>query len=241
MQNLELRKYLMQATEPYNIIMEGKLLSQFETYYQLLTEWNEKINLTAITDPEGVAVKHFADSLTFFECIHTVPECASLLDVGTGAGFPGVVIKIVRPDIKLTLLDSLNKRFLFLRELLNQLGLDATFVQGRAEEYGQDIEMRESYDFVVSRAVARLNVLSEYCLPFTRLSGHFVAFKGGDCADEVRDAAKAIQTLGGKLTKVHSFELPLNGGSRSLVEIEKVQPTPDKYPRNNGKIKSKPL
>lgn len=240
MQNVELRKYLKKATKDYSLIMEGRILSQLETYYQLLVEWNEKINLTAITDPQGVAVKHFADSLAFYN-YYGFPEGASVIDIGTGAGFPGVVLKIVRPDIKLTLLDSLNKRFLFLKELLSQLNLDATFIQGRAEEYGQSIDNRESYDFAVSRAVAQLNTLSEYCLPYVRLSGKFVAFKGSNCEEEVQNAKHAIQTLGGKLNAVHTFELPLNGAGRSFVEIEKVQPTPDKYPRNNGKIKSKPL
>ena len=239
MQNNELRNYLYEATGNSPMI-DDTVLSRFEKYYELLLEWNEKINLTAITDPKGVAVKHFADSLSFFDYF-TLPEGASVIDIGTGAGFPGVVLKIVRPDIKLTLLDSLNKRFLFLRELMSQLGLEAQFVQGRAEEYGQDLNQRECYDFAVSRAVAQLNTLCEYCLPFVRLSGTFVAFKGGSCEEEVEIARRAIQVLGGQLKNVYSFVLPLEGGSRSLVEIEKIQPTPDKYPRNNGRIKAKPL
>lgn len=239
MQNNELRKYLYEATGDSPMI-DNAVLSRFEKYYELLLEWNEKINLTAITDPKGVAVKHFADSLSFFDYF-TLPEGASVIDIGTGAGFPGVVLKIVRPDIKLTLLDSLNKRFFFLRELMSQLGLEAQFVQGRAEEYGQDLNHRECYDFAVSRAVAQLNTLCEYCLPFVRLSGTFVAFKGGSCEEEVEIARRAIQVLGGQLKNIYSFELPLEGGSRSLVEIEKIQPTPDKYPRNNGRIKAKPL
>ena len=239
MENNELRKYLYEATGDSPMI-DNAVLSRFEKYYELLLEWNEKINLTAITDPKGVAVKHFADSLSFFDYF-TLPEGASVIDIGTGAGFPGVVLKIVRPDIKLTLLDSLNKRFLFLRELMSQLGLEAQFVQGRAEEYGQDLNQRECYDFAVSRAVAQLNTLCEYCLPFVRLSGTFVAFKGGSCEEEVEIARRAIQVLGGQLKNVYSFVLPLEGGSRSLVEIEKIQPTPDKYPRNNGRIKAKPL
>ena len=237
---MEIKPILEKAIEAYSIKLRPQQYSQLELYYQLLLQWNEKINLTAITDPQGVAVKHFADSLAFFY-FFTVPEGASVIDVGTGAGFPGVVLKIARPDIRLTLLDSLNKRFLFLRELMAQLGLDATFVPGRAEELGQEIDCREGYDFAVSRAVAQLNILSEYCLPFVRLSGRFVAFKGGDCAEEVARAKQAIAILGGKLSEVHAFELPLGGGSRSLVVAEKVRPTPDKYPRNNGRIKSKPL
>ena len=241
MQNNELIKYLRMATDNYGLKIDEALLSQFDLYYRLLVEWNEKINLTAITDPEGVAVKHFADSLAFFEYISDIPEGASLIDIGTGAGFPGVVIKLIRPDIRLTLLDSLKKRFLFLKELTSRLGIEAEFVQGRAEELGQDLDYRESFDFVVSRAVARLNVLSEYCLPFARLSGRFIAFKGGDFEQELDEARKAVQILGGKLDKAQSFELPLGGGSRSLIVIEKIQPTPEKYPRVNGRIKAKPL
>ena len=214
---MKMRDYLIAALEGYKIKLNETQLNQLDTYYKLLVEWNEKINLTAITDPQGVAVKHFADSLSVFNYLD-IPQNARLIDVGTGAGFPGIVLKIARPDINLTLLDSLKKRFLFLEALLNDLALEAEFVQGRAEEYGQDLDMRESYDLVVSRAVAQLNTLSEYCLP-----------------------KRAIQTLGGKLIKIHSFELPNNGGTRNLVEIEKINPTPDKYPRPNGKIKSKPL
>ena len=238
---MEIKELLQKAISNYSIDLTDKQYDQFELYYNLLVEWNEKINLTAITDPQGVAVKHFADSLLFFEHIKNIKESASVIDIGTGAGFPGVVLKIYRPDIKLTLLDSLQKRFLFLTDLLNKLDLEATFLQGRAEEYGKDDKLRESYDFAVSRAVAQLNTLSEYCLPFVRLSGRFVAFKGGSCEDEIHSANRAIQILGGKLIKAHSFDLPMNGGSRTLAEIEKVQPTPDKYPRSNGKIKSKPL
>lgn len=237
---MEMKKLLEKALADYQLMLHPQKYSQFEIYYRLLVEWNEKMNLTAITDPVGVAVKHFADSLAFFNYF-TLPQGARVIDVGTGAGFPGVCLKIVRPDINLTLLDSLNKRFLFLKELLTQLNLEAEFLQGRAEEYGQDMNYRESYDFAVSRAVAKLNVLNEYCLPFVRLSGTFVAFKGGDSKDEVESAKRSIQALGGRLKEVHTFELPFEGGSRSLVEIEKIQPTPDKYPRSNGKIKSKPL
>ena len=155
-----LQEYLKQATEGYDVRMTADQLDQFDTYYRLLVEWNQRINLTAITDPEGVAVKHFADSLSFFNYC-TIPEGGAVIDIGTGAGFPGIVLKIVRPDIQLTLLDSLKKRFLFLEDLLSSLGLEATFLQGRAEVYGQNLNYRGSYDVAVSRAVAQLNTLSE--------------------------------------------------------------------------------
>lgn len=237
---MKLQETLCSAIQPFGLELTQEQLAQFELYYKLLTEWNEKINLTAITDPEGVAVKHFADSLSLFHYID-VPQHAKVIDVGTGAGFPGVVMKIFRPDIELTLLDSLKKRFLFLDDLLSQLGYSAKQIQGRAEEYGQSFGERETYDLCVSRAVAQLNTLSEYCLPFVRLSGNFIAFKGSNAETEVESAKRGIGILGGKVKAVHTFTLPYDGGSRSLVVTEKVKPTPDQYPRNNGKIKSKPL
>ncbi len=237
---MQMREILISATADYKTQLTEENLSKFEVYYKLLKEWNEKINLTAITDADGVAVKHFVDSLSVLNYCN-IPQNAKVLDVGTGAGFPGVVLKIVRPDIQLFLLDSLKKRFLFLDALLSELDLDADFLQGRAEEYGQDIDLRESFDLVVSRAVAQLNTLSEYCLPFVKLSGRFIAFKGSGADEEIKSSKKAFQVLGGKLIKIHTFKLPFDGGSRSLVEIEKIQPTPGKYPRNNGRIKAKPL
>ncbi len=217
-----MRTYLTEAIKDYKIKLSEEQLSQLERYFELLCEWNEKINLTAITDPKGVAVKHFADSLSIFNYIN-VPQNARIIDVGTGAGFPGVVLKIARPDIQLTLLDSLQKR-----------------LNSRAEEGGQDLDLREGFDLAVSRAVAQLNILSEYCVPYVRLSGSFVAFKG-TAEGEIKAAKKAIGILGGRIKNIHTFELPLEGGGRTLVEIEKVSPTPEKYPRQNGKIKSKPL
>ena len=237
---MELRDHIISAVKDYSLTLGETQLEQLEKYYELLGDWNKKINLTAITDPEGVAVKHFADSLSLLNYTE-LKQGARVIDIGTGAGFPGVVLKIARPDIELCLLDSLKKRFLFLNDLLSNLGLDAEFIQGRAEEYGQDEAYRESFDLAVSRAVARLNTLSEYCLPFVRLSGRFVAFKGGDCVAEVQGAKHALSVLGGRLEKLCEFELPCEGGARTLVITEKVAPTPDKYPRSNGKIKSKPL
>ena len=213
---MTMRETLIAATKDFNLQLSEKQLSQLERYHALLAEWNEKMNLTAITDDEGVAVKHFADSLTLFN-YYDIPQNARVIDVGTGAGFPGLVLKIARPDIELTLLDSLQKRLTFLDAVLQELNLDANLIHSRAEEGGQNMYFRESYDLAVSRAVAQLNVLSEYCLPYVRL------------------------ILGGKVKSVQNFELPMDGGSRTLIEIEKVRPTPDRYPRPNGKIKAKPL
>lgn len=237
---MEIKDHILAATSEYKVKLTDIQLEQLEKYYELLVEWNQKMNLTAITEPKDVAVKHFADSLSIFDYID-VPEGARVIDVGTGAGFPGLVMKIARPDIRLTLLDSLNKRLNFLNEVLTQLGIEAQLVHLRAEEGGQNYDHRECYDLAVSRAVAQLNTLCEYCLPYVRLSGRFVAFKAGDADEEITNAARAIQTLGGKKKKLYNFELPFDGGSRTLIEIEKVQPTPEKYPRQNGKIKAKPL
>ena len=237
---MDIKGYILSAVKNFKIELSDEQLNQLESYYKLLVSWNERMNLTAITEPKDVAIKHFADSLSVLSFVD-VPNGASVIDVGTGAGFPGLVLKIARPDIKLTLLDSLKKRLTFLEDVLNNLGLDAQLIHSRAEEGGQNIDLRECYDFAVSRAVAQLNVLCEYCLPYVRLSGSFIAFKGGEADEEIKSASKAIQALGGKKTDVYGFELPENSGSRTLVVIEKVQPTPDKYPRQNGKIKAKPL
>ena len=220
-----MRTYLTEAIKDYKIKLSEEQLSQLERYFELLCEWNEKINLTAITDPKGVAVKHFADSLSIFNYID-VPQNARVIDVGTGAGFPGVVLKIARPDIQLTLLDSLQKRLNFLSVVCDELNLDAELIHSRAEEGGQDLDLREGFDLD--------------CVPYVRLSGSFVAFKG-TAEGEIKSAKKAIGILGGRIKNIHTFELPLEGGGRTLVEIEKVSPTPKKYPRQNGKIKSKPL
>lgn len=237
---MNIKEIIKSATADYKIQLTENQLEQLEKYFKLLVEWNEKINLTAITDEQGVAVKHFADSLSLFNYVD-IPENSTIIDVGTGAGFPGIVLKIARPDIRLTLLDSLQKRLNFLDNVLSELSLDAVLIHSRAEDGGQDIDLRESFDFVVSRAVARLNVLAEYCIPYARLSGSFIAMKGPDAENEIADGRKAVQKLGGKIKNIHTFSLALDGGERTIIEIEKIAPTPDKYPRSYGKIKAKPL
>ncbi|MBR1481355.1 MAG: 16S rRNA (guanine(527)-N(7))-methyltransferase RsmG [Ruminococcus sp.] len=234
-----MKQYLSKALQDFRVQLNAQQIEQLEGYFHLLVEWNEKINLTAITDAQGVAVKHFADSLTIFNYIN-VPQNAKVIDVGTGAGFPGLVLKIARPDIRLTLLDSLQKRLRFLGVVCEEIGTEAELIHSRAEEGGRSPALRERYDLAVSRAVARLNVLSEYCLPYVRVGGSFVAFKAA-AEEEIADAQNAIVTLGGKVRETYSFELPMNGGSRTLVEIGKVKHTPGQYPRPNGKMKAKPL
>jgi 16S rRNA (guanine527-N7)-methyltransferase len=209
-------------------------------YADMLCAWNEKINLTAITDPEGIAEKHFFDSVFPFLSEGLVPKGASLIDVGTGAGFPSCPLKVFRPDVRLTLLDSLNKRINFLSELSDTLSLDADCIHGRAEELGRDKTYRECFDIATARAVANLSALCEYCLPFVRVGGAFIALKGSDGENELENAKNAIKILGGKTELCKNYTLP-SGDGRCLIVIRKLSHTPDKYPRNKGQMTKKPL
>ena len=237
---MEIKDYILQETENFKFKFNEIQITQLETYYNLLVEWNEKMNLTAITDAQGVAVKHFADSVSVLNYVDFLYN-SSIIDVGTGAGFPGVVLKIARPDIKLTLLDSLNKRLVFLQNVLGEINLSADLIHSRAEDGGRDKNLRESFDYAVSRAVANMNVLSEYCLPYVHVGGSFLAFKGRGAESEISAAKSAIKTLGGKIAETYNFALPFDGGERAIVKIRKIAETPNKYPRNAGKIKSSPL
>ena len=205
-------------------------------YADMLIEKNKVMNLTAITDDEGVAIKHFVDSILPLTMVD-FPQNASLIDVGAGAGFPSVPMCIYRPDLTPTMLDATNKRVEFLKEVCEKYIKNADCVHKRAEEYK---DKRESFDIATARAVARLNVLSEYCLPFVKVGGMFVALKGKDGADEVADSKKAVEILGGKIEKVISYSLS-NGDERTLVVIRKTKPTPPKYPRPSAKISKLPL
>ena len=235
-----IKNLLQNYIKDYKITLTENQYEQFQKYFELLVEWNEKMNLTAITDESGVALKHFADSLSLLNFVD-IPQNSSLADVGTVAGFPGVVLKIARPDIKLTLIDSLNKRLVFLGEVCAQLGIEAELIHSRAEDGARDEKLRESFDFAVSRAVARMNVLSEYCLPYVKVGGAFCAMKGAQANEEFKESLNAINTLGGKLEKKYFFELPENGGERAIAVVRKVKNTPQKYPRQSGKIKAKAL
>lgn len=235
-----IKDLLQNFIKDYKITLTENQYEQYQKYFELLVEWNEKMNLTAITDESGVALKHFADSLSLLNFLD-IPQNSSLADVGTGAGFPGVVLKIARPDIKLTLIDSLNKRLVFLNEVCTQLGIDAELIHSRAEDGARDEKLRESFDFVASRAVARMNVLSEYSLPYVKVGGAFCAMKGAMANDEFKEAMNAINTLGGKLEEKYFFELPENGGERAIAVVRKMKNTPSKYPRQSGKIKAKAL
>ena len=229
---------LTNGMQKFNIALTDTQTEQFQIYCNLLIEWNKKFNLTAITDPEEIALKHFVDSCTILRYVK-IPENADIIDVGTGAGFPGIPLKIVRPDIRLTLLDSLNKRLLFLNEVARQLNMTLETVHGRAEDVGQKTVYREKFAVAVSRAVAPLNVLSEYCLPLVRKGGKFIAMKGKNVQPEVVQSRKAIKLLGGTYNNIVEFHIEEN--QRSIVIIDKTTATPSVYPRHNSKITKKPL
>lgn len=218
---------------------EGEL-ERFDRYAELLVEWNERMNLTAITEPGEIVVKHFVDSLTLLRAF-TPPVGAALVDVGTGAGFPSVPVKIVRPDLRVTLLDSLNKRLVFLRELSAALGQEENVcVHARAEEAGRQPGHREQYALATARAVAHLRELSEYCLPLVRVGGMFAALKGGDVDVELEESRRAVELLGGKIDRIERLELP-DGSRRTIVCVKKISQTSTKYPRPHAKMAKNPL
>lgn len=223
-----------------NISLDDNQMEQFLSYYQLLIEWNKLINLTSITDFMEVIKKHFIDSLSIVKVFS--PNNERILDLGTGAGFPGIPLKIVFPNTKIVLMDSLNKRIKFLNEVINKLKLeDIIALHGRAEDFGKDISYREGFDVCTSRAVAKLSTLSEYCLPFVKTGGVFISYKASQIATEVEDAKKAIKILGGTLIKAEEFKLPGTDIDRSLILIKKISKTPKGYPRTAGKPSKEPL
>lgn len=214
-------------------------ISSFERYYELLIKWNEKINLTAITEYKEVFIKHFLDSVSIIKA-YDMSAVSSVIDVGTGAGFPGIPIKIMFPHINVTLLDSLNKRLNFLNEVINELSLENIYtVHGRAEDIAKEKDHREKYDLCVSRAVANLSTLSELCIPFVKVGGSFVSYKSEKATDEITNAGKAIQLLGGSLKKRIDFDL--DGNNRTFIIIDKISSTTKKYPRKAGTPAKEPL
>ena len=227
----------MNYIDKFNIDSSKK--EKFDKYLELLQEWNNKINLTAITDKDGIELKHFYDSLTISEYIK--PN-SSLIDVGTGAGFPGIPLKIKDESIKLTLLDSLNKRLLFLEEVEKELKLEnVENVHGRAEDIGQDKKFREKFDYATSRAVARLSVLVEYLLPFVKIGGYCICMKGPNIEEELKDAEKAIKVLGGEIEKIDNFKLENDENERNIIIIKKIKNTPKQYPRKAGIPTKEPI
>ncbi|NEW07272.1 16S rRNA (guanine(527)-N(7))-methyltransferase RsmG [Paenibacillus sp. SYP-B3998] len=224
-----------------NIALSIEQLNQFELYYKTLVEWNEKMNLTAITEREQVYMKHFYDSLSL-SFYFPMGQVSSLADIGSGAGFPSIPLKIAFPHLRITIVDSLNKRILFLRELVSSLGLkDTECVHGRAEDISRLSTYRDSFDLVTARAVARLSVLNEFCLPFAKKGGAFIAMKGSEIDEELVESSYSLSELRGKLIKVNRMQLPIEDSIRHFVQIEKVAPTPAKYPRKAGLPLKSPL
>ena len=225
-----------------NIELNENQINQFIQYYDLLIEWNSFMNLTAITEWEDVILKHFIDSLAIVKVLKMTDVSYSLLDMGTGAGFPGIPIKIAFPNIKVVLADSLNKRVNFLNKVIDDLGLnDICAIHSRAEDLAKNKEYRESFDLVVSRAVAKLSILTEYCLPFVKLDGQFICYKSVNVYDEYDEAKNAINILGGGDINNVSFNLPLSDLPRNLFCIKKIKITPNKYPRKAGVPAKEPL
>lgn len=237
----KIKDYVEQITEG-QVLLTDVQLAQFEQYYDRLIEKNKVMNLTAITEREDVILKHFIDSLALARYVKLWEKEYKIIDVGTGAGFPGIPLKISFPNLQVTLFDSLNKRIKFLQEMIDTLKLkEITAVHGRAEEGARDKNMREKYDFAVSRAVANMAVLSEYCIPFVKVGGYFIPYKTGTVEEEITQGKKAIQILGGKIEKIEKLMLPDSDISRSFVFIKKEKQTPKAYPRKAGTASKQPL
>src|SRR5699024_5841140 len=230
-----------QALSEHNVELNDNQITQFNLYFELLVEWNKKMNLTAITEENEVYLKHFFDSISpsFY---YDFSKIKTVCDIGAGAGFPSIPLKICFPHLQITIVDSLNKRINFLNELATKLGLtDVNFVHSRAEDFGQQKENREAYDVVTARAVARTNVLSEYCLPVCKINGQFIAMKGSLIDNELAEASNAIEILGGKIKEEITFTLPIEKSDRSILIVDKLKMTPKKYPRKAGTPQKSPL
>ena len=227
--------------EQLRIFLNEKQIQQFIEYYEILVEWNKVMNLTAITDYEEVIAKHFLDSLALVK-VCDLSGKKKVIDIGTGAGFPGIPLKIAFPELEIVLLDSLNKRIKFLNEVIEKLGLkNIRTIHGRAEDFAKQKEYRESFDLCVSRAVANLSTLSEYCLPYVKIEGNFIPYKSEKIDEEISQGEKAIKILGGKISQIDKFQLVDTDMERSFVVIKKEKNSPKKYPRKAGMPSKEPL
>lgn len=235
----EMTELLVKGAAEFGITLEDHQVDQFIKFKELLIEWNQKINLTAIEDDRDVIIKHFIDSLSILPFMKK--PSARIIDVGTGAGFPGIPLKIADAGLEVTLLDSLDKRVKYLREVVDILDLkQIQALHGRAEDFGVHLQHREKYDFAVARAVASMPVLLEYCLPFVKVGGYFIAMKGSN-TEEMNTSEKALKLLGGTIEKASEFTLPFSDIKRSIILVKKVGQTPTKYPRKAGKPTKEPL
>lgn len=234
---------LLNKFNEINIKLSDIQVDKFLLFYDLLINWNKKLNLTAITDYEEVIIKHYIDSLSIVNALDFDDDNNNnLIDIGTGAGFPSIPLKILFPDLNMVLLDSLNKRVSYLNEVISQLQLNnIQVIHGRAEDIGKIENYREQFDICVSRAVANLSTLSEYCIPFVKLNGKFIAYKSSKIDDEIKSSKKAINLLGGKINNIYKFILPTTDFERSFVIIDKVKNTPMEYPRKAGKPNKQPI
>ncbi len=235
----EFGEKLKQQSKELDILLNEEQIKQFYKYMNLLIEWNQKINLTAITEPEEIIQKHFVDSITIEKYLN---KNAEIIDVGTGAGFPGIPLKIIRPDLKITLLDSLNKRVNFLNNVIENLELSSIYsIHARVEEFGKVSQYREKFDVATSRAVANLATLSEYLIPLVKQGGYAISMKGSEVNEEIEQSKKAINILGGKIEKVDTFKLPQSDITRNIIVIKKEKQTPNKYPRKPGTPTKEPI
>ncbi|QUH25150.1 16S rRNA (guanine(527)-N(7))-methyltransferase RsmG [Serpentinicella alkaliphila] len=238
---MDLNNMLKEGSDQLGVDLDQKQIAQFMKYKEVLLEWNQKMNLTAIEDDKEIIIKHFLDSISCAKS-EVIGNSGKVIDVGTGAGFPGIPLKIIFPNIELTLLDSLNKRIGFLKEVGNQLGInDIEYVHGRAEDVGQNKNYREKFDFAVARAVAPLNILLEYCLPFVKVGGYFICQKGSKLIEEMEESRVALKVLGGEVLKQIEVPLPFSDISHNIVIIRKIKQTSTKYPRKAGKPSKEPI
>lgn len=233
------QSYLCSLLEEHGLEASAQMLQQFDQYAELLVDWNQRINLTAIVEPREICSKHFLDSALLLKHAK-LAQGSRLIDVGTGAGFPSLPCKILRPDLDVTLLDSLNKRIHFLTNVSENLQISTNCIHARAEDGGHQAELREQFDVATARAVAHLRELSEYCLPFVKVGGIFVALKGFEIEEELKESQKALQLLGGSVLDVVKYTLP-DDQKRAMVLVQKVSQTPTKYPRMTAKMKKQPL
>lgn len=232
---------LKKKMEEIHVELDDRKIEQFHRFYELLIEWNKVMNLTGITEYEEIVEKHFVDSLSIVKVLD-LNKVDKILDIGTGAGFPGIPLKIVFPHLNMVLLDSLNKRIRFLDEVIRESGFSGIYtIHGRAEEFARKEEYREQFDVCVSRAVANLSTLAEYCLPYVKQGGIFVSYKSGNIDDEIAESKRAVQLLGGNIADVVKFQLPGTDINRSFVKVEKVRNTSGKYPRKSGMPAKEPL
>lgn len=239
MEKEEFFKKMKKRGEKLNFHFSVEQLEQFFVYMNLLIEWNEKINLTAIIEPEEIILKHFIDSITILK---NIEDNSKIVDVGTGAGFPGIPLGIMNPTLKITLVDSLNKRLIFLQEVINNIKLEnIELIHARAEEFGQNKKYREYFDISTSRAVANLSTLSEYLIPLVKIDGKIISMKASEANTEINDAKKAIEVLGGEIEQIEEFNLPQSDIGRTIIIIKKLKHTPNKYPRKPGIPSKEPI